>query len=64
VGFGLSKLADRIVALIRRHTLAPLTCRPAREWHSLLTRLGFLTEALPMSQGTPFANVLLVGRVP
>jgi SAM-dependent methyltransferase len=64
VGFGLSKLADRIVALIRRHTIAPLSCRPAREWHSLLTRLGFLTEALPMSQGTPFANVLLVGRVP
>jgi SAM-dependent methyltransferase len=63
-GFVFSKLVDRIVALARRHRLPRLTCRPAREWRSLLTRLGFLTEALPMSQGTPFANVLLVGRVP
>ena len=63
VGFALSKLADRLVVLIRRHSLAPLACRPAREWRSLLTRLGFLTEALPMGQGTPFANVLLVGKL-
>jgi len=64
VGFGLSKLVDRIVALARRHHLPRLTCRPAREWRSLLTGLGFLTEALPMSQGTPFANVLLIGKLP
>ena len=64
VGFGLSKLVDRIVALARRHRLPRLTCRPAREWRSLLTGLGFLTEALPMSQGTPFANVLLIGKLP
>jgi len=64
VGFALSRLADRIVALIRRHSVAPLNCRPTREWRSLLTRLGFVTEALPMSQGTPFANVLLVGKLP
>jgi SAM-dependent methyltransferase len=64
LGFALSKLADRTVALIRRHSLQPLSCRPAREWRSLLTRLGFLTEALPMSQGTPFSNVLLVGKLP
>jgi SAM-dependent methyltransferase len=64
VGFALSTLFDRLVALVRRHRLAHLTCRPAREWRSLLTGLGFLTEALPMSQGTPFANVLLVGKLP
>jgi len=64
VRFGLSKLVDRIVALARWHRLPRLTCRPAREWRSLLTGLGFLTEALPMSQGTPFANVLLIGKVP
>ncbi|HYB64930.1 MAG TPA: class I SAM-dependent methyltransferase [Steroidobacteraceae bacterium] len=63
VGFALSKLVDRIVALIRRRSLPRLTCRPAREWRALLARLGFLTEALPMSQGTPFANVLLVGKL-
>jgi SAM-dependent methyltransferase len=62
-GFALSKLVDRVVALVRHHTLPRLTCRPAREWRALLTQLGFVTEALPMSQGTPFANVLLVGRL-
>jgi SAM-dependent methyltransferase len=64
VGFALSKLVDRIVALIRRQSIAPLSCRPVREWRSLLTRLGFLTEALPMSQGARFANVLLIGKLP
>jgi SAM-dependent methyltransferase len=64
VGFALSKLVDRIVALVRRHRLPRLTCRPAREWRALLAQLGFLTEALPMSEGTPFANVLLVGKLP
>jgi SAM-dependent methyltransferase len=63
-GFVLGNLVDRIVALVRRHRLPRLACRPAREWRSLLTGLGFLTEALPMSQGTPFANVLLVGKLP
>jgi SAM-dependent methyltransferase len=64
VGFALSKLVDRLVVLARGHRLPRLTCRPAHEWRSLLTGLGFLTEALPMSQGTPFANVLLIGKLP
>jgi len=64
VRFVFSKLVDRIVALARGHRLPRLACRPAREWRSLLTGLGFLTEALPMSQGTPFANVLLIGKLP
>jgi SAM-dependent methyltransferase len=64
VGFALGKLVDRSVALVRRHRLPRLTCRPASEWRALLAQLGFLTEALPMSEGTPFANVLLVGKLP
>lgn len=63
-GFALSTLVDRIVALARHRRLVPLACRPAQEWRSLLTRLGFATETLPMSQGTPFVNVLLVARLP
>lgn len=63
VGFALSKLVDRIVVLARGH-LPRLACRPAHEWRSLLSGLGFLTEEVPMSQGTPFANVLLIGRLP
>jgi len=64
LSFAVSKLVDRIVALLRYRRLPRLNCRPAREWRSLLEQLGFLTEALPMSEGTPFANVLLVGKLP
>ena len=59
-----STFVDRLVALARRRRLLTLFCRPVSEWRSLLTHLGFETQALPMSAGTPFANVLLVGRVP
>lgn len=62
-GFALSKLVDRIVVLVRRQELPHLACRPAHEWRALLEKLGFLTEALPMSEGTPFANVLLIGKL-
>jgi hypothetical protein len=31
-------------------------------WRLLLAELGFATEALPRRAGTPFANVMLVGR--
>lgn len=63
-GFALSTLVDRVVALARLRRPPRLSCRPAREWRSLLTLLGFATEALQLSDGTPFANVLLVGRLP
>ena len=62
-GFTLSKLVDGVVALVRRRRLVRLACRPAREWRALLAGQGFSTEALPMSAGTPFSNVLLVGRL-
>lgn len=61
--FALGTLIDRAVALARRGRLLRLYCRPALEWQALLKRLGFATEALPMSEGTPFANVLIVGRL-
>jgi hypothetical protein len=64
LGFLLSTLIDRCVALARRRRLLQLFCRPAREWRSLLSGLGFEIQTLPMSAGTPFANVLLVGRLP
>jgi SAM-dependent methyltransferase len=63
-GFVMGTLIDRLVALVRRRRWLHLACRPASEWRSLLTRLGFVTEVLPMSKGTPFANVLLIGRLP
>ena len=62
-GFVLSQMVDRLVLLLRYQRFSRLSARPAREWRALLERLGFRTEALPMSQGTPFANVLLIGTL-
>jgi SAM-dependent methyltransferase len=53
---------DRVATFLRGHRLPALYCRPLRAWRSLLEDLGFSVEALPMSKGTPFANVLLAAR--
>ncbi len=62
IGFRISNWVDHVVTLSRGHKLSRLYCRPLAEWIAQLTRLGFRVETRPMSQGTPFANVLLVGR--
>jgi SAM-dependent methyltransferase len=59
-GFRISQWVDRVVTLVRGHRVPPTFCRPLSEWVALLEGLGFHVEPLPMSQGTPFANVLLV----
>ncbi|HXO64484.1 MAG TPA: methyltransferase domain-containing protein [Steroidobacteraceae bacterium] len=61
VRFGLGLLLDWTVALARRHRPVRFCCRPLAEWLELLGRLGFVTRAVPMSAGTPFANFLLIG---
>lgn len=61
-GFTLSKLTDRIVALLRTGRWLTLHCRTVQEWRALLERLGFATTAIPMSAGTPFANTLLLAE--
>ena len=61
--FGLSTWVDRLVTLARRATAAPVHGRPVDAWRATLTALGFAVQALPMSQGTPFVNVLLVADV-
>ncbi len=53
---------DRTATFIRGHRLPDLYYRPVRAWRELLSRMGFRCEALPMSEGTPFSNVLLVAR--
>jgi SAM-dependent methyltransferase len=62
IGFRISNWVDHVVTLSRGHRLSRLYCRPLAEWIAQLTRLGFGVEAMPMSKGTPFANVLLVAR--
>ncbi|MBC7701074.1 class I SAM-dependent methyltransferase [Aquabacterium sp.] len=62
--FKISNWVDHVVTFIRGHRLPRLHCRALIEWQSVLLRLGFQLDAgLPMSQGTPFANVLLVARL-
>lgn len=64
-GFVISQWVDRLVTMARGHRVAPTWGRPLAEWTALLQRLGFArVDAVPMSEGTPFANVLLVAELP
>lgn len=60
--FRFSNWVDHVVTWARGHRLGTLYCRSVAEWQHVLGNLGFHIETLPMSQGTPFANVLLVAR--
>lgn len=62
--FHLCNLVDRAVTFVRGHRLPRLYCRPLSAWLELLRRLGFAVETDPMNEGKPFANVMLVCRVP
>lgn len=63
-GFAASQWVDRIVTWTRGHRVPPTFGRPLADWATLLQGLGFAVQAVPMSQGTPFANVLLVADLP
>ena len=44
--------------------MAPTWGRSLQDWQTLLLQLGFQAlQAVPQSQGTPFANVLLVAHL-
>lgn len=62
--YHLCNLVDRLVTFVRGHRLSRLYCRPLPEWMALLERIGFTVNAIPMNAGKPFANVMLVCRVP
>lgn len=61
-GFRWSNWVDKAVVLARNRTLSKLWCRPMTEWIALLELIGFNVKQLPMSEGTKFANVLLVAE--
>lgn len=64
-GFATSQWTDRIITAVRGHRVAPTFCRPLPEWMALLQQIGFVqVRSIPMSRGTPFANVLLVAEKP
>ena len=60
--FKISNWVDAMVLFARGHGIAKLYCRTLTEWQARLRELGFDVEALPMHDGTPFANILLVAR--
>lgn len=62
--FRISNWVDAVVTFVRGHRLSRLYCRPLADWQHLLQELGFAVEAVPMHDGTPFANILLVARLP
>ncbi len=58
----LTKFVDRCVLMARGHGKVPLYCRSLPDWMSSLEKRGFTVRAIPMSQSTPFANVMLIAR--
>jgi 2-polyprenyl-3-methyl-5-hydroxy-6-metoxy-1,4-benzoquinol methylase len=63
LGFKISNWVDNIVFMCRGHKRSRLYCRPLSDWSALLNKLGFQVESKPMSQGTPFSNVLLLASI-
>lgn len=62
--FKLSNWVDHLVTFSRGHRLPRLYCRSLADWRALLRDVGFDVQSVPMSGALPFANVMLVCRVP
>lgn len=60
-GYAFGRWVDRVVSGLRRGA-PPVQGRPVPDWIDRLRALGLQVEARPMSQGTLFANVLLVAQ--
>lgn len=58
--FAISQWVDRVVTVARGHRVPPTFGRTLAQWTQLLEGMGFQVRAVPQSQHTPFANVLLV----
>ncbi|MCC7455672.1 MAG: class I SAM-dependent methyltransferase [Nitrospira sp.] len=58
--FRISQWVDHAVTRVRGHRVPPTWGRTLPQWRDALHALGFHVIALPMSGGTPFANMLLV----
>jgi SAM-dependent methyltransferase len=61
--FAASQWVDRVVFRLRGCRAQPQPGRPVADWIAQLVGLGFKVSGQPMAQGTPFANVLLIGTV-
>lgn len=60
--FQVTRWAEQAACAARGQWRQTLTYRPSADWLLLLNGLGLTATALPMSQGTPFANTLFIAR--
>jgi SAM-dependent methyltransferase len=60
--FEITRSSERFMSALRGEVHQKLHYRTAGEWRSVLGRLGLAVSQEPMSQGTPFSNILFVGR--
>lgn len=61
--YRLCNALDQAVIFARGHRLPRLYGRTLAEWIAALEALGFQVAPVPMSEGKPFANVMLVCRL-
>ena len=62
--FELGQWIDRSTSLLHGGGFGRVAGRPVGSWRSTLERLGLQVEALPMNGRPPFANLLIVARLP
>jgi len=64
VRFRFTLFTDWLITLMRGKVQNRFYCRSGEQWLELLQQVGFETRMQPMCVGTPFKNVLLIGRRP
>ena len=57
-----TRVVDQLIFLARGHGWVSTFTRSVPQWIGVLREAGFEASPVPMSEGTPFANVLLVAR--
>jgi uncharacterized protein (DUF2062 family)/trans-aconitate methyltransferase len=62
--FVLTRMAERLAALARRHWRQRFCYRGKSAWRALLERHGLEVVATPMWAGTPYGNVMIEARRP
>ena len=60
--FWRTRAAERLCAILEGDLRQRFHYRSRADWQRLLAERGFQVEAVPMSQGTPYANVLIEAR--
>jgi uncharacterized protein (DUF2062 family) len=61
--FQLTRLQERASSWCRLEWRRQFHYRSAADWRALVERHGLAVESAPMGAGTPFANVLILGRM-